>query len=296
MVREALEVRYACIREHVGEAQIRTMCRALNVSASGFYAWRKRPLSKRAEYDVRVRRRLVEFHRASSGFYGSRRLLRDLRDAGEWCSRARVIRLMRAEEIRGKQRRKFRVTTQSDHDKPVAENLLDRHFAPVEIQEPNRAWAGDITYVWTNEGWLYLAVVLDLFSRRVIGWSMSHRLETRLVLDALQMAVEQRPSIGAVLFHSDRGSQYAADAMQRFQERHYIVPSMSRKGNCWDNAVVESFFSTFKFELIEGRSFESREELRKEIFWWIEPWYNRRRRHSTLGYVSPEQFESTQAA
>lgn len=289
-------MRYTCIEEHIGTAHVRTMCRALNVSTSGFYAWRKRPPSEREAYDAHVRRHLVAFHKASGGFYGSRRLLRDLRDIGESCSRSRVIRLMRAEEIRGKQRRKFRVTTQSDHDKPIAENLLDRHFAPAEIETPNRAWAGDITYIWTNEGWLYLAVVLDLFSRRVIGWSMSHRLETRLVLDALQMAVDRRPTIGAVLFHSDRGSQYAAGAMQRFHKRHFIVASMSRKANCWDNAVVESFFSTFKFELIEGRVFETREQLRKEIFWWIETWYNRRRRHSTLGYVSPEQFELNQAA
>jgi putative transposase len=272
------------------------MCRALNVSLSGFYAWQKRPPSERDERDVCVRRQLVEFHKASKGFYGSRRLQRDLLDAGEPCSRARVIRLMRTEEIRGKRRRRFRVTTQSDHNKSVADNLLDRHFAPVQIEEPNRAWAGDITYIWTNEGWLYLAVVLDVFSRRVIGWSMSHRLETRLVLDALQMAVDQRPMLGAVLFHSDRGSQYAADAMQRFHERHFIVASMSRKANCWDNAIVESFFSTFKLELIEDRIFETREDLREEIFWWIETWYNRRRRHSTLGYVSPEQFERDQAA
>ena len=186
------------------------MCRALNISPSGFYAWRRRPPSEREEHDMHVRRHLVAFHKASSGFYGSRRLLRDLRDVGESYSRGRVIRLMRAEELRGKQRRRFRVTTQSDHDKPVAENLLDRHFAPAEIEEPNRAWAGDITYIWTSEGWLYLAVVLDLFSRRVIGWSMSHRLETRLVLDALQMAIDQRPMIGAVLFHSAHAEILAA--------------------------------------------------------------------------------------
>lgn len=169
-------------------------------------------------------------------------------------------------------------------------------FGPAEIGAPNRAWGGDITYVWTNEGRLYLAVVLDLFSRRVIGWSMSHRLETRLVIDALKMAVERRPTIGAVLFHSDRGSQYAAEAMQRFHERHFIVASMSRKANCWDNAVIESFFSTLKNEIIEGETFETREQARAAIFDWIETWYNRRRRHSTLGYVSPEQFELNQAA
>lgn len=276
--------------------KLRNMCRALDVSKSGFFAWRKRPPSERRGRDAELRLHLVVFHKASNGTYGSRRLMRDLRDIGKSCSRARVVRLMRAESIRGKQRKRFRVTTQSDHDKQVAPNLLDRHFAPAQIEEPNRAWAGDITYVWTNEGWLYLAVVLDLFSRRVIGWSMSHRLETRLVLDALEMAVNRRPTIGAVLFHSDRGSQYAAAAMQRFHERHFIVASMSRKANCWDNAVVESFFSTLKHELVEDRTFATREAARAAIFSWIEIWYNRRRRHSTLGYVSPEQFEQRQAA
>lgn len=276
--------------------KLHNMCRALDVSKSAFFGRRKRPPSERHKRDAELRLRLVAFHKASNGTYGSRRLMRDLCDAGEPCGRAQVVRLMRAERIRGKQRKRFRITTQSDHQKPVAGNLLDRRFAPAEIEEPNRAWGGDITYVWTNEGWLYLAVVLDLFSRRVIGWSMSHRLETRLVIDALKMAVERRPTIGPVLFHSDRGSQYAADAMQRFHERHGIVPSMSRKANCWDNAVVESFFSTLKLEIIEENTFETRELARAAIFSWIEIWYNRRRRHSTLGYVSPEQFELNQAA
>lgn len=289
-------MRYAFIQEHLDTWKLRNLCRALAVSKSGFFAWRKRPPSKRGERDADARVRLLAFHKESKGTYGSRRLMRDLRDAGDPCSRARVVRLMRAENIRGKQRKRFRVTTQSDHQKPVAENLLDRHFAPAEIEEPDRAWGGDITYVWTNEGWLYLAVVLDLFSRRVIGWSMSHRLETRLVLDALQMAVDRRATTGAVLFHSDRGSQYAAAAMQRFHKRNFIVASMSRKGNCWDNAVVESFFGTLKHEIIEGVSYETRELARAAIFSWIEIWYNRRRRHSTLGYVSPEQFELNQAA
>jgi putative transposase len=289
-------MRYAFIQEHIGTWKLRNLFRALSVSKSAFFAWRKRPPSEREKRQAKLRLRLVAFHAASKGTYGSRRLRRDLHDIGEPCSRAYVVRLMRAEDIRGKQRKRFRVTTQSDHNQPVAENLLDRHFAPTEIEASNRAWAGDITYIWTAEGWLYLAVVLDLFSRRVIGWSMSHRLETRLVLDALQMAVDRRPTIDAVLFHSDRGSQYAAGAMQRFHERHSIVPSMSRKANCWDNAVVESFFSTLKHEIIEGVAYETRELARAAIFSWIEIWYNRRRRHSTLGYVSPEQFELNQAA
>ena len=289
-------MRYAFIQKSIGTWKLRNLLRALSVSKSGFFAWRKRPPSERGKRHQTLRLNLVAFHSASKGTYGSRRLMRDLHDIGMPCSRACVVQLMRAQEIQGKQRKRFRVTTQSDHKQPVAENLLDRHFAPTEIEASNRAWAGDITYIWTAEGWLYLAVVLDVFSRRVIGWSMSHRLETRLVLDALQMAIDRRPKIGAVLFHSDRGSQYAATAMQRFHERHSIVPSMSRKANCWDNAVVESFFSTLKHEIIEDVVYETRELARAAIFSWIEIWYNRRRRHSTLGYVSPEQFELNQAA
>lgn len=271
------------------------MCRVLLVSKAGYYAWRKRPLSERRKRDCDLRFHVVAFHGASFKRYGSRPILHDLREIGERVSRKRVVKIMRAVGIFGKKRKAFRNTTQSDHTRPVSENLLDRHFAPLEIEASNRVWAGDITYLQTREGWLYLAVVLDLFSRRVIGWSMSHRLESRLVLDALQMAVNRRASEGAVLFHSDRGSQYASDAVQRFHDRHQLIGSMSRKGNCWDNAVVESFFSTMKREL-DDSIFASREIARATIFEYIEIWYNRKRRHSTLGYVSPEQFERDQAA
>lgn len=271
------------------------MCRVLLVSKAGYYAWRLRALCERRKRDADLRFHVVAFHQASSKRYGSRPILRDLRDIGERVGRKRVVKLMRQEGLSGKRRRAFRVTTNSKHGHAIAENHLDRHFAPMEIEASNRVWAGDITYVSTREGWLYLAVVLDLFSRRVIGWSMSHSLESRLVLDALQMAVDARKVDGSVLFHSDRGVQYACEAMQRFHERHAIVGSMSRKGNCWDNAVVESFFSTLKREL-DDPTFESREIARATIFEYIEIWYNKKRRHSTLGYVSPEQFEKDQAA
>ena len=271
------------------------MCRVLMVSKAGFYAWRHRRVSIRAKRDAALRFHVVAFHAKSKKRYGSRSILHELRDIGERVARKRVVRLMREAAIVGKRRRAFRVTTDSNHSKKISENLLDRHFAPSEIEASNRVWVGDITYIATREGWLYLAVVIDIFSRRVIGWSMSYSLETRIVLDALQMAVARRPAGGAVLFHSDRGSQYASEAMQRFHDRHDIIGSMSRKGNCWDNAVAESFFSTLKREL-DDPIFISREEARAEIFEYIEIWYNRQRRHSTLGYVSPEQFEKNQAA
>ena len=288
-------MRYAFIRAHVGCWKVTTMCRVLLVSKAGFYAWCSRPECERKQRDRELRFKIVASHKSSLGNYGSRRILHDLRDAGDLVGRTRVARLMHEANIRGKQRKAFRITTQSGHKHPVYENLLDRHFAPLEIGAANRVWAGDITYIPTREGWLYLAVVIDLFSRRIIGWSMSHRLESRLVLDALQMAVDRRGIDFAVLFHADRGVQYACEAMRRFQERHHIVGSMSRKGNCWDNAVVESFFSTLKREL-DDRIYESRELARATLFEYIEIWYNRKRRHSTLGYVSPEQFERSQAA
>lgn len=265
------------------------------VSKAGFYAWRQRPTSERGKRDATLHFHVIASHRASKGRYGSRPIRADLRDLGERCSRKRVVRIMHAAGLCGKQRKAFRVTTKSDHKKPVAPNLLDRKFSPQEIASPDRVWAGDITYIKTLEGWLYLAVLLDLFSRRVIGWSMSHRIEARLVLDALQMGIDRGRSADKVLSHSDRGSQYADAAVQRFYERHGITASMSRKANCWDNAVVESFFSTLKREL-DDRVFASREEARAMIFEYIEIWYNRQRRHSTLGYVSPEQFEKDQAA
>jgi putative transposase len=288
-------MRYAFVQAHTGEWRVKTMCRVLAVSKAGYYAWLKRAPSKRRKQDADLHLHVVAFHHASLKRYGSRPILRDLRDIGQRVGRKRIVRIMRSAGIFGKRRRAFRITTDSKHRHPIAGNHLDRHFAPKELETTNRVWAGDITYISTREGWLYLAVVLDLFSRRVIGWSMSHTLESRLVLDALQMAVDSREKDGAVLFHSDRGVQYACEAMQRFHDRHALVGSMSRKGNCWDNAVVESFFSTLKREL-DDPTFETRELARAVIFEYIEIWYNRKRRHSTLGYVSPERFEQDQAA
>jgi putative transposase len=195
---------------------------------------------------------------------------------------------MREDGLRSKTRRKYRVTTDSNHNLPVAENLLERKF---EQEAPNRAWTSDITYIWTQEGWLYLAVVLDLFSRKAVGWSMSERITRELVADALKMAVDRRLPEAGLLYHSDRGSQYTSEDFQNLLAAYGMVCSMSRKGNCWDNAVAESFFGTIKKELIFHESYRSREAARKSIFEYIEVWYNRKRRHSSLGYLSPEAFE-----
>ena len=247
---------------------------------------RKRPTSDRKIHDEQLRYHIVAFHEASKKIYGSRPIVADLRNIGERCGRKRVVRIMRAAGLCGRRRKAFRVTTNSNHRKPIADNALNRKFSPDEIAAPNRVWAGDITYIRTLEGWLYLAVLLDLFSRRVIGWAMSHRMESKIVLDALQMAVDRGRSTDGVLSRSDRGVQYADAAVQRFHDWHGMKQSMSRKGNCWDNACVESFFSTLKREL-EDRVFTTREEARSVLFEYIEIWYNRQRRHSSLGYVSP---------
>jgi len=220
--------------------------------------------------------------------YGSPRIVEELRARGYAISRKRVERLMRADGLAAKHSRKFRVTTDSKHGHPVADNTLARQF---EADVPDARWAADITFVWTNQGWLYLAVVLDLFSRRIVGWQMNNRINRQLVIGALQMALKARRPESGLLHHSDRGSQYASHDYRKMLEEAGCVCSMSRKGNCWDNAPVESFFATLKRELIHGRRFQTREQARSEIFEFIEAWYNRKRRHSALGYMSPAEYE-----
>lgn len=267
---------------------MKVMCRVLGVSRSGYYAWLTCPESRRRGEDKELLGRIREAHQASRGTYGSPRIHREIREQGISCGKKRVERLMREDGLRSKTRRKYRVTTDSNHNLPVAENLLERKF---EQEAPNRAWTSDITYIWTQEGWLYLAVVLDLFSRKAVGWSMSERITRELVADALKMAVDRRLPEAGLLYHSDRGSQYTSEDFQNLLAAYGMVCSMSRKGNCWDNAVAESFFGTIKKELIFHESYRSREAARKSIFEYIEVWYNRKRRHSSLGYLSPEAFE-----
>ena len=281
-------MRYRFIQEHQKQFRISTLCHVLQVNTAGFYAWRSRPLSARHQQDQRLLQQIKDVHAASFKTYGSPRIYQDLKAQGIVCGRHRVARLMREHQIRAKQKRRYQVTTQSNHDLPVAQNVLDRQFTATA---PNQRWAGDITYIWTSEGWLYLSVILDLFSRRIVGWSMQNTLASCLVSDALSMALQARRPSAGLLHHSDRGSQYASHDYQEQLKAHGIVCSMSRRGDCWDNAVVESFFSTLKSELIGDHLYRTRAQARSAVFEYIEVWYNRRRRHSTLAYVSPLQFE-----
>ncbi len=264
------------------------MCRQLEVSRSGFYAWQKRPVSQRQRQDEELARQVAAVHQRSRGTYGSPRVQAELRAQGRRVSRKRVARLMGQQGLAARSRRRWVRTTDSRHTQPVAPNLLQRHFSP---GQPNCTWATDITYVWTRQGWLYLAVVLDLFSRLVVGWAMGELIDRHLVLRALDMALKGRQPPRGLLHHSDRGSQYASEDYQRALAARGIQCSMSRKGNCWDNAVAESFFSSLKMELVHEADFATREQARAALFDYIEVFYNRQRRHSSLGYLSPVEYE-----
>ena len=280
------------IQEHDRRDPIRLMCRALAVSAAGYYAWRARPESARSVSARTVLSAIRVIHRASRETDGSPSIWNALLKQCHRIGEHRVARLMRQDGIRAKTVRKWRATTQSQHRFPMAANTLNRQFT---VEAPNRVWAGDLTDVWTTEEWLYLAVVLDLYSRRVIGWAMGHRLTVELAERALTMALVNRSPRAGLLHHSDRSSQYAATSYQQLLAAHGVTASMSRKGNCWDNACIESFFGTLKRELVYHRHDETREAARQDIFEYIEVFYNRRRRHSTLGYDSPAEFEARTA-
>lgn len=260
----------------------------MQVSPSGYRAWSKRQPSRRDKANLALTQRICSLFAASGETYGSPRVWDDLRQAGERVNRKRVARLMHLAGLRAELPKRFVVTTDSKHAFPVAENILDREFA---CSTPNAKWSADITYVWTRQGWLYLAVILDLFSRRVVGWATSPTIDRSLVLSALRQAQHQRKPHAGLLCHSDRGSQYASTDYQTALKDAKIECSMSRKGNCWDNAPTESFFATIKKELIHRCQFANRVDAHKAIFAWIEIWYNRNRKHSVLGYLSPEAFE-----
>ena len=264
------------------------MCRVLSVSRSGFYAWLRRPESVRSRRNHSLVSAIRVIYHGSRRSYGSPRVTACLRDSGVPCSERRVARLMRQAGIIAKTVRKFRVTTNSAHTHPVAPNRLERNF---QVNRPNAVWLSDITYLWTREGWLYLAGVMDLYSRRIVGWAMSPRIDGNLTQTALRQAAQQRrPSPGLVL-HSDRGSQYAAGDYQKLLQQHGAVCSMSRKGDCWDNAPMESFWGTLKQELIYHERFATREEAMAKIFEYVEVFYNRQRRHSSTDFKSPAEFE-----
>lgn len=264
------------------------MCRVLEVAPSGYYAWRKRRESQRAQEDQTLLERIQQIHRASRQTYGRPRIRRALRTAGIRCGERRVGRLMRQSRLRGIQRKRHRVAPK-DRGAAIADNVLGQRSA---VTRTNEVWVADITYLPTAQGWLYLAIVLDLFSRRVVGWSMSTAPDSELTLVALRMAVLNRHPDQELLHHSDRGVQYSSRVYQAELQRHGIMPSMSRKGHCWDNAVAESFFATLKLELDRGMQFVTRAAARTAVFEFIEAWYNRRRLHSSLGYTSPETFEA----
>ena len=283
-------MRFVFIQAHARIFRIRTMCRVLEVSRAGYYAWRARPLCDRVKDDRVLSAKIAAIHQQMKERYGSPRVHQELRALGMHCGEKRVARLMREEGLRAKSARRFRVTTQSDHREPIAPNHLARQFDVATVEQPNRVWAADITYIPTREGWLYLAIILDLVSRRVVGWALRSRLNQELAVSALQMALKQRGAHGG-LHHSDRGVQYASAAYRQLLRDAGLVASMSRTGDCWDNAVVESFFATLTKELLIDRVFETRAEASRELFEFIEIWYNRQRRHSTLGYRTPLEFE-----
>ena len=281
-------MRYQAVSENVPRYPVRMMCQALQVSAAGFYAWWGRPESVHDLRDRQLGHAIAVAHRESRGTYGAPRIQATLKACDVTVSRRRITRLMRIQSLKAKVRRRFKATTDSQHALPVADNLLDRQFA---VAQPNVAWAGDITYIATGEGWLYLAVVIDLYSRLVVGWAMSARMTQDLVHTALLMAIRDRKPQPGTLYHSDRGSQYCAAASRQILAKHGLIASMSRKGNCWDNACSESFFGSLKQELIYHKRYATRAEARHDIFEYIAVFYNRQRRHSTIGYVSPADFE-----
>lgn len=280
-------MKYAFIRIHRHEHRISVMCRVLRVHRSGYYAWLKKPRSDRAVEDERLLLLIRASYAASDASYGSPRIFLDLREEGETCGIHRVERIMKQDKIkavRGYKRHKYVVGAPS----VVVANHLQREFT---VNQPNRVWVTDITYIRTWEGWLYLAVVMDLFSRKIVGWSMKSRMTRDLVLDAILMAVWRRKPKTEVLVHSDQGCQYGSDDWHRFCREHGLRPSMSRRGNCWDNAVAESFFGSLKKERVRRRIYRTRDEAREDLFDYIEMFYNPKRRHSYVGGVSPEAFE-----
>jgi putative transposase len=284
-------MRFCFIEDHRDAYPVRTMCAVLEVSPSGYYAWRDRPESARRVADRGLAADIRRIHADTRAVYGSPRVHAVLRTEGRRVSVNRVARLMRRHGIQGRYKRRVPRTTDSNHSLSIAPNLLEQDFT---VAAPNQVWLADITYVPTTEGWLYLAVVLDLFARKVVGWAMSETMPQALAIDALKMAIAQRRPGPGLLHHSDRGSQYAAHAYRHLLEENGMRCSMSRKGNCWDNAPMESFFGSLKTEL-DDDVFDTRQKARTEIFSFLETFYNSRRLHSAIGYRSPNEWEQIAA-
>jgi transposase InsO family protein len=281
-------MKYWFMNQHCSLHGVKRMCRVIGASRSGYYAWKRQPQSKRQKENEKILMYIKESHKNSRRAYGSPRITKDIQARGTRCSENRVARLMRIHSITGKAKKKFKATTNSKHNLSVAENLLNQNF---EAEKPNSVWTSDITYVQTVEGWLYLVVILDLFSRQVVGWAMSDRLTSDFVIKALYQAIGRRRPVSSCIFHSDRGVQYASSDFRDVLRAYGFIQSMSRKGNCYDNAVAESFFHTLKTEHVYDYRFETRAEAQQSIFEYIEMFYNSQRRHSAIGYRSPISFE-----
>jgi putative transposase len=281
-------VRYEFIQAHQAEFPLRRLCAVLGVSPSGYYAWRGRPLSAHDQANRKLATEIRAIHESSRGTYGSPRVHAELRDRGFLVNKKRVERLMRLEHICARRKTKHVHTTDSQHGYPVAPNWLGQDFA---ASRPNEKWLADITYIPTTEGWLYLAVVLDLFSRKIVGWAFADKLDSDLVEQAFRQATHERADLSGLLHHSDQGRQYAARSYRRLLTAQQIQTSMSRRGNCYDNAPMESFFSTLKCEQVHFQTYQTRQEAQSDIFSYILGFYNRQRRHSSLGYLSPDEFE-----
>lgn len=282
-------MKFGFIAKHRGIWPVGLMCEALGVSRSGFYAWLTRPCSLRSKSDEELGAKVRASFLASDRTYGARRVWHDMIADGVLCGRQRIERLMRLQGLKARPRRRRLPSDNGERQTElIAPNVLDRSF---EAPAPNRKWIADFTYIWTGEGWLYVAAVIDLFSRRVVGWSMSPMMTAQLVTDALVMAIWRRGKPKQLLHHSDRGSQYASEQFQRLMADHGVTCSMSRSGNCWDNAAMESFFSSLKTERVARKTYRTRDQAKSDVFDYIERFYNPKRRHSTIGYISPIEFE-----
>ena len=281
-------MKFVFMKTYSSEFRVQKMADALGVTRSAYYAWKKRGESKRSKENGRLLGQIRVLHAESHEIYGSRRITVALRNGGQLCGKNRIARLMRKSSIVSRMRRKFRVTTHSKHSLPKAANLVRQNFS---TDKPNRLWVSDITYIWTKEGWLYLAVIIDVFSRLVVGWALSNRLHHSLVLQAFQRAVRKRGVQPGLVFHSDRGVQYACEDVKEQLRTHQIIQSMSGSGNCYDNALAESFFHSLKTEWVYFEKYETKEQASLSVFEYIESFYNRQRFHSNLGYRSPEKYE-----
>ena len=281
-------MRYAWIRQHQSDYPVQVMCRVLEVGASGYYDWRDRSPSARTQRHQQIAQAAARSYFESHRIYGYRKVHQDLQAEGVPCGEDTVRQVLRENGLYSRIRRKFVRTTDSNHSAPIADNILNRDFS---AERPNKKWVADITYIATAEGWLYLAAVMDLFSRRIVGWSMSEFIDAALATSALKMAVEQRGPDAGLLHHSDRGVQYASGDYQDILKEGQIVGSMSRKGNCWDNAVMENFFGSLKNEWVRDQVFATRQAAKESLFNYIEVFYNRQRRHASLGYLSPAAYE-----